>query len=117
FATHHIVSDDWSMGILFSELAALYEAFSAGRPSPLPDPPFQYPDFAAWQLERARTLDASLRTLAERLRDVPVLEIPGDRGRPAVRSNRGAWLRFALPPDTAAALESLSRSHRVTPFM
>ena len=48
FTTHHIISDLWSMGILVDEIAALYEAFSAGRPAPLPELPIQYADFARW---------------------------------------------------------------------
>src|SRR5215207_82440 len=49
---HHIVSDGWSMGVLVREVAALYEAFAAGRPSPLAELPVQYADYAAWQRER-----------------------------------------------------------------
>ncbi|MFP2913665.1 condensation domain-containing protein, partial [Pyxidicoccus sp. 3LFB2] len=45
---HHIVSDAWSSGVLVRELAALYEAFLQGRPSPLPELPVQYADYAAW---------------------------------------------------------------------
>src|SRR5205823_4130442 len=48
---HHIVCDGWSVGIFFQELSALYEAFAFGRPSPLPELPVQYPDFAVWQRE------------------------------------------------------------------
>src|SRR5262249_47456712 len=46
---HHIVSDGWSMGILFQELGALYNSFATGQPSPLPELPIQYADFAVWQ--------------------------------------------------------------------
>src|SRR5262249_10240703 len=46
---HHIVGDGWSSGILIHEIQALYAAFAAGRPSPLPELPLQYADFAAWQ--------------------------------------------------------------------
>ena len=46
---HHSVSDGWSMGVLISEIAALYTAFSNGRPSLLGDLPIQYADFAVWQ--------------------------------------------------------------------
>jgi len=49
---HHIVSDGWSMGVLFRELSVLYEAISNGKPSPLAELPLQYPDFAVWQRER-----------------------------------------------------------------
>ena len=47
--THHIIHDGWSMGIVLSELAALYPALLAGRPSPLPELPVQFADFSAWQ--------------------------------------------------------------------
>ena len=46
---HHIVSDGWSMGVFLGEVAALAPALAAGRPSPLPELPFQYPDYAHWQ--------------------------------------------------------------------
>ena len=46
---HHIASDGWSMGILVGEVSALYSAFVKGRPSPLPELPIQYADFALWQ--------------------------------------------------------------------
>src|SRR5262249_55066275 len=49
FTMPHIVSDGWSMGIFFRELATLYAALEAGHPSPLPALPVQYGDFAAWQ--------------------------------------------------------------------
>src|SRR5262249_35527388 len=46
---HHIVSDAWTLGVLDAELGALYRAFAAGEPSPLPDLPIQYADYARWQ--------------------------------------------------------------------
>lgn len=49
---HHIVIDGWSEGVLLNELAVLYEAFLQGRPSPLPQLPIQYADFAIAQRER-----------------------------------------------------------------
>ena len=46
---HHIVSDGWSLGILYRELSDLYQAFSAGQSSPLPELQFHYSDFSIWQ--------------------------------------------------------------------
>src|SRR6516162_8146765 len=46
---HHIVCDFWSMNVFQEELSTLYEAFCAGRPSPLPELPIQYADFADWE--------------------------------------------------------------------
>jgi hypothetical protein len=56
---HHLVTDQWSMAVFRQELAALYEAFSQGLPSPLPELPFQFRDFVAWQ---RRTLADGLLT-------------------------------------------------------
>src|SRR5262249_13136596 len=49
---HPVVADGWSLRIFLAELAALYEASAAGRPSPLAEPPVQYADWAVWQRER-----------------------------------------------------------------
>ena len=84
---HHIVSDGWSMGVLVRELAALYDAFAAGQPSPLPELPVQYADFAVWQralARRARCWSAQLAYWREQLAGAPpLLELPTDRPRPA----------------------------------
>ena len=46
---HHLITDQWSMGLFRQELAALYAAHVNDLPSPLPDLPVQFADFAAWQ--------------------------------------------------------------------
>src|SRR6185369_11964637 len=48
-AMHGIIQDGWSLGVLIDELATLYDAFAAGRSSPLPPLPIQFADFANWQ--------------------------------------------------------------------
>ena len=81
---HHIISDGWSLGVLVQELAVLYDAFAAGRPSPLPALPIQYADFAYWQRQwrHNAVLVAQLAYWTEQLRDpLPVLELPTDRPR------------------------------------
>ena len=59
---HHICSDGWSMGVLLHELSTLYEAFTLGQPSPLPELPIQYTNFATWQADwlSGERLDAQL---------------------------------------------------------
>ncbi|MCU6339460.1 hypothetical protein KW823_23370, partial [Enterobacter quasiroggenkampii] len=49
FAFHHIVFDGWSLGVFQQELLTLYSCYSQGKPSPLPELPFQYADYAIWQ--------------------------------------------------------------------
>jgi len=119
-ALHHMVSDGWSMGLLFHELTVLYRAFAAGLPSPLPEPGLQFPDFAAWQRERltGERLTGELAWWRERLAGFPdYLELPGDRPRSAAGSFRGALETFAVPPELSEELRVLARSAGATPFM
>ncbi|HEX2187933.1 MAG TPA: amino acid adenylation domain-containing protein, partial [Longimicrobiaceae bacterium] len=119
-AVHHVVGDGWSMGVLFRELTALYEAFARGEPSPLPGLPVQYADFAAWQRERLSggRLAAELAWWRERLAGAPaVLGIPVDHPRRAVPGARAATLAYALPPATAERVRALARSEGATPYM
>ena len=114
---HHIASDGWSMGILTREVAALYAAFAAGRPSPLPELPVQYADFAVWQWQRLQgeTLAAQLGWWRERLAGAPpFLALPADRPRPAVQRYRGRSQLQQLPLGGAA---DLARETAATPFM
>ncbi len=116
---HHIVTDGWSIGVAAAELSAIYDAFRRGRPSPLPELAIQYADYAAWQREviRGAYLDELLAYWTVRLDGVPMLELPVDRPRPAVRTTRGAVAGFDLSPEASATLHSLCRREGVTPFM
>ena len=118
---HHIAFDDsWSMGVLFREMAALYEAFSARQPSPLPDLPIQYADFAGWQRQclQGDVLESQLSYWRQQLGDSPlVLELPTDHPRPAVQTYRGARQSLALPKTLSDSLQALSRQEGVTLFI
>jgi len=117
---HHIVSDGWSMGVLVNEIGALYPAFLAGQPSPLPELPVQYPDFAVWQRRRlsGALLEAELGWWRSRLAGMlPILELPADHPRQAVRSTRGAGRTFLMDPAALSELQALSRRHEATLFM
>jgi hypothetical protein len=114
---HYVAGDGWSVGVLWRELAALYAAALAGAPSPLPPLPVQYADYAIWQRRRldGDAVASQLAYWRERLADAPVLDLPVDRARPAVRTSRGAAVtrRVALGP----AVDRLARDHRCTAFM
>jgi natural product biosynthesis luciferase-like monooxygenase protein/amino acid adenylation domain-containing protein/FkbM family methyltransferase len=117
---HHIISDAWSMGVLVREVATLYEAFTGGLPSPLTELPIQYADYAIWQREwlQGEVLETHLdywrRQLAGAL---PVLELPTDRPRPAVRSFRGARLPVSFSDELSGELRRLSGREGATLFM
>jgi amino acid adenylation domain-containing protein/FkbM family methyltransferase len=116
---HHVVFDGWSWGILYRELSASYGAFSKGDPSPLPELPIQYADFAVWQKEwlRGEVLEKQLMFWREHLNGVSPLELPTDRPRPAVQTFHGATHTFEFPQDLTEALQGLSRKVGVTLFM
>ncbi|MFG3691061.1 amino acid adenylation domain-containing protein [Micromonospora sp. NPDC047740] len=116
---HHIVIDGWSLDLLCDELGQLYNAFLAGRESPLAELPVQYGDYTLWQRDRLATiLDADLAYWTDRLADVPAgLELPTDRPRPRVQTNHGAIADRWLPAGLRADLERLGRKHDATLYM
>ena len=117
---HHIVSDGWSMGVFIRELAALYQAFSAGQPSPLEELAVQYADYAVWQREwlSGEVLEEQLDYWQRELGDAPpVLQLPTDRPRPAVQSPRGSRHLFELSAELTESLHELSRRQGATLFM
>jgi len=117
---HHIASDGWSMGVLIGEIAALYDAFSTGKPSPLPELPIQYVDFAQWQRQwlQGEVLEAQLNYWKQQLDgDLAVLELPTDRPRPAFQTTQGASHTFVLPKHLSEALKALGRKEETTLFM
>ena len=108
---HHIASDGWSSGILWRELATLYEAFSTGKPNPLPDLPIQYTDYAVWQRNwlKGKVLEAQLSYWKKQLENISTLRLPTDRPRPAVQSFGGARQSMVLSKDLTEGLKALSR--------
>ncbi|WP_214103968.1 non-ribosomal peptide synthetase [Acrocarpospora catenulata] len=112
-AMHHIIADGWSVNVMFSELAALYEGVA------LPPLPVQAGDVSIWQLKR-EALDEGEAALAhwrDRLAGVPVLELPLDRPRPLDGVRRGAVHQARVPADLVAGLEQAGRESGVTLFM
>ncbi|WP_345130507.1 amino acid adenylation domain-containing protein, partial [Dactylosporangium darangshiense] len=117
--SHHVVSDEWSVGLLRSEITELYRAFHDGRPAALAPLAVQYADFAVWQRNwlSGDVLRRHLDHWRERLTGAPVLDIPTDRPRPPVRSSAGARVEFAVPAEVTARLRGVSRDAGATTFM
>jgi amino acid adenylation domain-containing protein/FkbM family methyltransferase len=117
---HHIVADGWSIGLLVREVAALYPAFLAGLPSPLPELPIQYGDFSVWQRRwlSGETLARRVAWWREHLQGIPPLELPTDRLRPADGFHGGGEMReVALPTALLGSLRALAAERRGTLFM
>ncbi len=117
---HHIISDGWSSGIFWKELAALYNASCQGNDNPLSPLKIQYSDYAVWQ---RRELEGEvLRTQEEYWKkefqgELPVLNLPTDHPRPKVMTYKGAVESLTLSETLTEKLKSLSKKYNVTPYM
>ncbi|MBO9998150.1 MAG: amino acid adenylation domain-containing protein [Cyanobacteria bacterium SID2] len=116
---HHIAVDAWSIGVFFRELSALYDAFSQGKSSPLPELPIQYADFTVWQRQyfQGDVLDRELAYWKQVLKNAPdVLQLPLDRPRPTVQSFTGKTLSFVFPKTLVDGLKQLAQQAETTLF-
>jgi amino acid adenylation domain-containing protein len=116
---HHIVSDGWSAGVLIKELTALYQAFSDALKSPLDDLPLQYADYAIWQRNwlNGEVLEQQLDYWRNQLHGIDRLELPTDRPRTPLASNRAQVISFQFAQPLAQKLRDLCRTEGVTLFM
>jgi len=117
---HHICIDGWSRGVFLRELDALYPCFLQGNPSPLPELPIQYADYAVWHNAFLKT-KACLQQLEywkQSLSQVPsFLALPADRSRPSVQTFNGARHFLNLPGALLIELRKISQTEGVTLFM
>jgi amino acid adenylation domain-containing protein len=115
---HHIIFDGFSLYQVFlPELRSIYDAFLAGQPSPLPELPIQYSDFAVWQREwvQEQALAEQLSYWKKQLEHAsPTLSLPTERPRPTHPTYRGAMHPFALSQQLTHALKDLSHREGVT---
>lgn len=116
---HHIASDGWSSSLFRQELATLYTAFRAGKPSPLPPLPVQYADYARWQRSwiNGKEAQSQLAYWKAQLAGLSPLNLPTDYPRPQHQSYRGAVVEFTLSPEVSQALRTLSRTTGCSLFM
>lgn len=112
---HHIISDGWSLQVMFNELLLLLNG------AVIPPLTIQYKAYAAWQNQRLSEGDevnSHRRFWLEKLSgDLPVLTLPTDYPRPPVQSFAGAEFSFTFPPDISSQLLYLGETRGATPFM
>jgi amino acid adenylation domain-containing protein len=116
---HHIISDGWSLGIFFRELAALYQERNGGAQAVLPELQLQYGDFAIWQRKRLAgpEMERRLSYWRERLAGAPVLDLPLDYPRPPAQTSSGTSISTTISRELALALRQLSQHENVTLFV
>ncbi|MCP5046692.1 MAG: AMP-binding protein, partial [bacterium] len=111
---HHIVSDGVSTSILVQEFMAFYQG------GDLPPLNLQYKDYALWQNNRTQSPEVKAREgwwLNQMAGDIPMLELPVDFPRPAVKSTKGSQLDFELEPGVSSRLKQMAGETGATPFM
>lgn len=117
---HHIISDGWSVSVLFNELNVLYSARQAGQPPSLPALPIQYRDYAHSMNELIAS-DALLVHQQYWLQtfgvNVPRLELPTDFPRPKIKTYRGGTERLMLDGRLFSRLAEMEGREEVTLFM
>ena len=117
---HHLAADGHSWNIILREFAQLWNAFSSGKQSPLPDLPIGFPDFAAWQQKwlSEDLLMPQLEYWRRQLRGAPRhLDIPTDYPRPSILTSEGSTHTFSLDHELSTRLSELGRQEHVTPFI
>ncbi|MEH7817043.1 amino acid adenylation domain-containing protein [Bacillus velezensis] len=111
---HHIISDGVSVNTLIKEFGELY----AGRS--LAPMRLQYKDYAVWQrsFQEKEGYQKQEAYWLKRLEgELPVLELPADKPRPAVRSFAGGSVSCTLDAETASGLHRIARDHGSTLYM
>jgi amino acid adenylation domain-containing protein len=119
FTVHHIIFDGWSVPILLREMTLLYESYLHGRPSPLPDLPLQYADFAVWERTwlQGEALGHHMAYWRKKLEGFSQLELPVDFQRPPVQSFRGGTQKIQLTPELSRLLKNVGLNHAATWYM
>ena len=120
FTMHHIVCDGWSIAVLMKELMRLYDAYSRGAPSPLPELEIQYSDYAEWQRQwlQGEVLDEKLTDWERQFGDdPPLLELPVDDGCTTGTPARAALQKLVLSRELTHELKALGQRESATMFM
>ncbi|MGB3298889.1 MAG: amino acid adenylation domain-containing protein [Phormidesmis sp.] len=119
-ATHHIISDRWSVMVFLREMTLLYRAFSQGQSSPLPPLAIQYADWAIWQRQQLQgeKLQQQIDYWKNQLSgELPVLDLPLDRPYSPVATYQGSQVPIVLSPELSKQLKALSGQYQVTLFV
>jgi hypothetical protein len=122
---HHIAFDGWSVGPLTAEIAAAYAARREGGEPGFSPLPVQYADYAVWQRELLgdesdpeSVVSGQGRFWAEQLAGMaPLLELPTDRPRPRVASQRGDAVPMGIDAQVWAGVKEVARAHNASAFM
>ncbi|QJB38091.1 amino acid adenylation domain-containing protein [Chitinophaga oryzae] len=113
---HHIICDGWSMEILAGELGEAYNCFAAGQAPAWPPLEIQYRDYAAWK-NKQQPAENEAYWLQQFTGEIPVLSLPSDYPRPALKTYKGNSIERKLPSEVVNVLRSFCNREDATLFM
>jgi amino acid adenylation domain-containing protein len=117
---HHIITDGWSIAVLFREVTRCYAALVQGEDADLDELPLQYAEFAQWQREymSGATLAKQVGYWKNKLAGAQtILDLPTDRPLPTTHSWRGGTEELIFDSDVLAQLKTFAQSEGATLFM
>lgn len=117
---HHVISDGWSISLLFQELSICYKAYTNKESLTLQDIKVQYLDYARWQQNKIdnNVFNNQLKYWEKKLSGIDdVLNLPIDRNRPKNQTNNGAEYRFEIPKRVAKEIINNSKETHTTLFI
>ncbi len=117
---HHIISDGWSMDVFRKEWCTIYNALASNNTAQLSTLPIQYKDYAAWhnkQLESDEIIPHKAYWLQQFAGEIPILDLPAENQRPAVKTFNGASLTTTFDSSIADKLSKVSKELGGTLFM
>jgi non-ribosomal peptide synthetase component F/thioesterase domain-containing protein/acyl carrier protein len=115
---HLSVADYWSIGLIAGELGSLYESYSRGLESSLPELTIQYGDYAIWQRQQSDSalVLKQLDYWKDQLRDLPALDFPVDHPRLHSPTNNSRIKSVLLPVEMTDAIREFSNQQGATFF-
>jgi len=120
FSMHHIISDGWSLVVLYKNMMTAYRDLVGGGSGRLQQPGIQYKDFASWQrgLLAEGGMHQQQQFWLEQFADgLPVLNLPTDYHRPAVKSYSGSVMHTMLGMHCLTGLNRLAADEGLSIFM
>jgi len=123
FTAHHIVCDGWSTNVLLDELPKIYNALNRGESSTLPSVLPSPMSFATYSKSQSEFLKGPEGTNVEKFwleqfqQPAPLLDLPTDRPRPAVKEFKGATYRTRIGADAYNAIKKLGAKQKCTLFV
>ncbi|WP_165760192.1 condensation domain-containing protein, partial [Niastella populi] len=120
FNMHHIISDGWSMEVLSKDVLKYYEAYKAGKAPEVDDLRIQYKDYSAWHLSQLNeeSFKGHKKYWLDKLSgELPLLDLPGTKPRPQVKTYKGHGLATYLNKPTTAKLKQYTQENGGSLFM